>query len=338
VDVPQVARQLKVSHVLEGSVRNAGGRVRITAQLIDGASGEHVWAERYDRDLNDIFALQDEISEAIVKALKLKLLPQEKRAIEQRGTTDAEAYKYYLLYFDSQVEDGLKEAEQALALDPNLAEAHAAKARVLNLRARYPEARVEIDRALALDPDSYEGNREAAIYAAAMHDNAGAIRHFEKAAELNEHEYYAAGMAIGFYSAAGDVEGKKSAAQRALTRVEKLLVNEPDHGSALAFGVAALMGLGEAERGREWIERALLVDPDNINMRYNLACSLIAEAGAVEEGLDLLASVMERVQQASINWMKVDPDLNKVREHPRFKAMIAAAEARLAAEGKDGAQ
>src|SRR6185295_18869953 len=97
VDVPQVARQLKVSHVLEGSVRKAGGKVRITAQLIDGATGEHVWADRYDRDLEDIFAIQDEISKAIVGALKLKLLPEEKKAIEQRGTTSAEAYNLYLL-------------------------------------------------------------------------------------------------------------------------------------------------------------------------------------------------------------------------------------------------
>ena len=96
VDVPQVARQLNVSHVLEGSVRKAGGRVRITAQLIDGATGGHVWAERYDRDLTDIFALQDEIAEAIVSALKLKLLPQEKQQIERRGTSNLEAYDLYL--------------------------------------------------------------------------------------------------------------------------------------------------------------------------------------------------------------------------------------------------
>src|SRR6185312_1613726 len=70
---------------------------RITAQLVDGATGGHVWAERYDRDLNDIFALQDEISQAIVAALKLKLLPEEKKAIEQRGTTNPEAYKVYLM-------------------------------------------------------------------------------------------------------------------------------------------------------------------------------------------------------------------------------------------------
>ena len=79
------------------SARKAAGRVRITAQLIDTKNDVHLWAERYDRDLNDIFALQDEISEAIVKALRLKLLPEEKRAIETRGTTNAEAYKLYLM-------------------------------------------------------------------------------------------------------------------------------------------------------------------------------------------------------------------------------------------------
>ncbi|MDP9198311.1 MAG: TIR domain-containing protein, partial [Pseudomonadota bacterium] len=97
VDACDIARKLGVSHILEGSVRKAGGRVRINAQLIDGASGAHVWADRYDRELDDIFAIQDEISIAIVDALKLKLLPQEKKALEQRGTSSAEAYSLYLL-------------------------------------------------------------------------------------------------------------------------------------------------------------------------------------------------------------------------------------------------
>src|SRR5580700_4809706 len=97
VDILKLARELKVGHVLEGSVRKAVGRVRITAQLVDGASNDHVWAERYDRDLNDIFALQAEISEAIVKALKLKLVPEEKKAIEQRGTDNVDAYNLYLM-------------------------------------------------------------------------------------------------------------------------------------------------------------------------------------------------------------------------------------------------
>ena len=97
LDVAQLAKQLNVTHVLEGSVRKAGDRVRINAQLIDGEAGDHVWADRYDRDLTDIFAIQDEISKAIVSALQLKLLPKEKKAIESRGTSNAEAYNLYLL-------------------------------------------------------------------------------------------------------------------------------------------------------------------------------------------------------------------------------------------------
>jgi TolB-like protein len=96
VEVPQIARQLNVTHVLEGSVRKSGTRVRITAQLIDGSMDAHVWADRWDRDLDDIFALQDEISRAIVAALKVKLLPAEKAAIDDRGTTSLQAYDKFL--------------------------------------------------------------------------------------------------------------------------------------------------------------------------------------------------------------------------------------------------
>ena len=135
VNVCDVARQLGVSHVLEGSVRKAGGRVRINAQLIDGATGGHVWAERYDRDLDDIFAIQDEIGEAIVAALKVKLLPQEKKAIEQRGTENAQAYNLYLLarqywvtgnHGDIRREERvMRISSRAVAIDPYYARAWA---------------------------------------------------------------------------------------------------------------------------------------------------------------------------------------------------------------------
>ena len=144
VDVLQVARQLKVSHVLEGSVRKSGTRVRITAQLIDGARNDHVWAERYDRDLDDIFALQDEISEAIVKALKLKLLPEEKKAIEQRGTTNPEAYNLYLMarqYYasgndgDSRRDEAIvRMCSRATEIDKNYARAGAVRQTLTFLR------------------------------------------------------------------------------------------------------------------------------------------------------------------------------------------------------------
>ncbi|HXZ68053.1 MAG TPA: TIR domain-containing protein [Alphaproteobacteria bacterium] len=124
-DLLQVARQLKVSHILEGSVRKSGNRVRITAQLINGATNDHVWAERYDRDLADIFALQDEISEAIVSALKLKLLPEEKQAIEDRGTKSLEAYDLHLRGNSAYAQMGYENAaratklfREALLLDP----------------------------------------------------------------------------------------------------------------------------------------------------------------------------------------------------------------------------
>jgi adenylate cyclase len=128
VDIPQVARQLKVSHVLEGSVRKAGNRVRITAQLIEGETGGHVWADRYDRDLNDIFALQDEIAREIVKALKLKLFPEEQHAIEHRGTNNVEAYDKYLraralagTMGPVELMRAVEIYREALALDPGFA-------------------------------------------------------------------------------------------------------------------------------------------------------------------------------------------------------------------------
>jgi adenylate cyclase len=94
--VQEVAKHLGVNFVLEGSVRKAGSRVRVTGQLINGKDGGHVWADRYDRDLTDIFAIQDEITHAIVEQLKVKLLPQERKSIAQAPTDNVEAYTYYL--------------------------------------------------------------------------------------------------------------------------------------------------------------------------------------------------------------------------------------------------
>jgi adenylate cyclase len=379
VDVPQVARQLKVSHVLEGSVRKAGGRVRITAQLVDGATGGHIWAERYDRDLNDIFALQDEISQAIVAALKLQLLPEEKKAIEQRGTTNPEAYKLYLMarqysitgnfgsahrseviirlcrraieidpnyarpwalmagaqiklrfFFGREGDDGLTAAERAIELDPNLGEAHAAKARVLAQNAHLDDARREMEIALRLDPESYDVNVAAGQLYYQMRQFDEAILHFEKAATTVETDFSAAGMLVSCHAAIGDKEGARRAARRALERCEKIVAVEPDNGSAMGFAVGALAALGEAERAKEWAERALLLDPDNVNLRYNFACSLITDLHDYDAALDMLGSRFETMGIEVLNWVKSDPDLDPVRDDPRFKAMLAAAEARLA--------
>jgi adenylate cyclase len=96
VDVKQVGRDLGVRYVLEGSVRKAGNRVRVTGQLIDAVNGAHIWAERFDRDLTDIFAVQDELTKEIIAALKVKLTPENKNRLARRGTIDVEAYNLFL--------------------------------------------------------------------------------------------------------------------------------------------------------------------------------------------------------------------------------------------------
>jgi TolB-like protein len=156
VDLPQVARQLQVTHVLEGSVRRSGDRVRITAQLIDGATNDHVWAERWDRDLSDIFALQDEISQAIVAALKLSLFPEEKKAIEGRGTASVEAYDLFLRARALTHQMGAANIDwavglfrQALAIDPDFLPAWEELRLALALTLVYaPERRPEVMHAL----------------------------------------------------------------------------------------------------------------------------------------------------------------------------------------------
>ena len=192
VRVTEVARELNVSHVLEGSVRKSGGRVRITAQLIDGAAGDHVWAERYDRDLTDIFAIQDEISSAIVGALKLKLLPQEKKAIEQqRGTSNPEAYDLFLMareywvsgnYGDSRRDEIIvRLCRSAVEIDPGYARAWALMALVqADMRYQGTGGREDgiaaAEKALQLNPDLAEphGAKAKIFTLQGRHDEASA--------------------------------------------------------------------------------------------------------------------------------------------------------------------
>lgn len=170
MDVQEVATALGVTHVLEGSVRKAGSRVRITAQLIDAKTGGHVWAERYDRDLSDIFAIQDEISKAIVAALRVTLLPDERRAIANRGTSNADAYNLYLLARRHWVEFTLGDVRreeavirvclQATAIDPDYADAWAlvalAQAELRFWHGRDENALPAAERALSINPDLAE--------------------------------------------------------------------------------------------------------------------------------------------------------------------------------------
>jgi adenylate cyclase len=378
MDVKEVAATLGVSHVLEGSVRKAGERVRITAQLIDGKAGDHVWADRFDRDLTDIFAIQDEISKAIVAALRVKLLPDEKKAIETRGTSNIDAYNLYLMarqhWITGSVGDirrdesvvrictqalsydpnyaeawalmalaqaqlrlwhgkdvnALPAAEKALSINPHLAEARCVKAQTLEELGKLPEAQKEIDEAFRLDPESWEVNREAARLTFRQGRIGEAIPYFEKAASLMQNDWHNPLMLITCYQGVGDEAGVRKAALRTVERAENAIAKDPSNASALAAGANALALLGETGRAHEWIDRALLLEPDNLMMRYNLACALAAHLKDNDRAIDVLQPYFEGMPSPTpIKHLGVDPDLDGVRNDPRFKAMLAATKQRL---------
>lgn len=376
----KIARELNVTHVLEGSVRKAGTRVRINAQLIDGIAGDHIWAQRYDRDLTDIFAIQDEISKAIVAALELKLLPKEKKALEHRGTSSAEAYNLYLMarelwvsgsfgdirrdetivriceqataldpgyakawalmalaqtelrFWHEKPEDALSTAERALALDANVPEAHCVRARYLSELERFDEANEQIAIALKLDPDSWEVNREAARLIFRQGRIKDSIPFFQRAVDLMDTDYNNANMLLCCYAGLDDQDGQQRAARIALERVESVVAKEPTNGSALAVGANALATLGHHDRAKEWIQRALLVAPDNLTMRYNLGCMYSAQLHDADAAISVLTPFFERIRSVShLSHSDVDPDLHSIRDDPRFQKMVDAAKARLAA-------
>ena len=378
IDVKEVARTLDVSHVLEGSVRKAGSRIRISAQLIAGDTGRHLWAERYDRDLTDIFAIQDEISHAIVDALELKLRPQEKKAIEARGTSNAEAYRFYLMarqqwiggtfgdvkrdeaiaricqqavqldpnyaeawglmaiaqaelrFWHGKEANALPAAEHALSIRPDLPEALCVKARYVEEQGDQEEANALIDAALRGNPESWEVNREVARMLFRHGNFVEAITHFEKAGSLMESDWHNPSMLITCYHSTGDEAALKKAAKTALERAERAVAQDPTNGPALAVGASALCMFGDEERARDWIGRALLLDPDNLSMRYNLACSLACELGDPEAAVDTLQLFFEKVNSPMhIRHLEVDPDMNPIRDDARFKDMLATAKKRL---------
>jgi adenylate cyclase len=372
--VGDIGRQTKATFVLVGSVRKSGERVRITAQLVNAANEAQVWGERYDRDLKDIFALQDEISKAIVAALKLTLLPEEKRALEQRATTNVKAYKFYLMARQFSVmgnerhqdtivrlckraveldptyaapwatmavtlwdmhrrsateEDGQEAAHRAIALDPKLADAHAALGAARQGQGQFELGLDACTAALRLDPDSYEGNRIAGMCLVPLRRYEEAIRYLEKAAEVVDTEFTAASLVVQCYAAKGNHEGELNAARKALLRVEKVITAEPDHGRALGYGAGMLATLGETERAKEWIERGTLVDPTNTIQHFNFVCALV-RLNEHDAALDLLANVIDKASTGLFVWLENDTDLDPLRGNPRFVQLFEQSKARFA--------
>jgi adenylate cyclase len=365
VNVQEVGRELGVAYVLEGSVRKAGGRVRVTGQLINSTNGNHIWAERFDRELTDIFAIQDEITHAIVEQLKVKLHPQEQKSIAQAPTDNVEAYTYYLkgrdflnrrskrylqlarqmfakaveldpmyarayagmadcdsyLYMTYHekvaMEKVLATTEKALALDPNLAEAHASRGVALSAGQRYEEAKDEFEKALALNPDSYEAHYFYARsnFAQGKVDRAAAL--FERAAEIKPDDYQVPCLLVGIYKSLGRRQDAKNAARKGVELAERELILHPEDSRPAQLGAGAWFLLGEKERAREWTARSLTIDPDDLVAQYNAACSY-SRLGDIDTALGLLEKCLPNLGHEKVNWAKYDSELDPLRRHPRY--------------------
>lgn len=372
VDLVSAARQLGVAYVVQGSVRKAGNRVRINAQLIEGATGGHVWADRYDRDLTDIFAVQDEITRMIVEQLKVKLLPEEMDAIEQTHTLNVEAYSHYLRgreyhhiaskanllmarqYYSRAAEldpsyarafasmavcesrlmsqfgmpipadDILSIANKALAIDQDLAEAHAARGIALAVGNNRSEAVPAFERAIALDANNHEAHRFYAEFRVTSGDFAAAAVHFIRALEIKPDDCNTPLMLVNVLQSLEREDEARKYGQLGIKRAEKELKLHPENANIACLGATVLAYLGERERAIDWLSSALAVDPDDSNIQYNAACtySLLGEA---DKSIDLLETWLSRVGTEMKLWFKNDSDLAPIRDHPRYGRLLELA-------------
>lgn len=322
-DIRKVSRELGVRYVLEGSVRRAADRIRINAQMIDGTTGGHLWAERYDRGLEDIFAVQDEVTRNIVNALRVKLTAGEEERRESRAKVDPEAYdllvrsRQSILQFNSvSSSEARNMLERGIAIDPGLAAAYASLAIIAltdfinqwngatpdNLTRAFDLAHKAID----TDDAEPRGHHALALALAWMRRLDEAERAAERAIELDPNSADA-------YTALGgirDFQGRHEDALALFTRANRL---DPQFDLSLHFLGRALLSLGRFDEAEIAFKRRLTLAPRSDMTRFYLAC-LYGRIGRHEEARRYWREVLEVNPNFSIDHLKrtlpyQDPDL-----------------------------
>jgi adenylate cyclase len=305
VKVQGVGQELGVSFVLEGSVRKAGSRVRVTGQLINAKDGGHVWADRFDRDLTDIFAIQDEITHAIVEQLKVKLLPQEKKSIAQAPTDNVEAYTYYLRgrqflqrHSKSYYQLARRMFSKAVELDPMYARAYAGIADCDSFLALQYHEGVAIDsilatsaQALTLDAGVAEAHASRGLALSLAQRYEEAMGEFEQAIRLDPNSF----EAHYFYGRACFAQNRLEQAAALFERAAEL---KPDDYQSVAFLTMIYRSIGRereidaaARKAVERAEQELTVHPENPRPAY-LGANCLLLIGERDRAMEWLSRAL----------------------------------------------
>jgi TolB-like protein/Tfp pilus assembly protein PilF len=290
VTAPEIGRALNAAYVLAGTLRRAGSRLRITAQLLETRSGTSVWAKRYDREMKDVFEVQDEIAQNIAGALQVALTDTEKKAIEKIPTADIRAYDCYLRgrqFFHQFRRKGFEYArqmfERAIEIDPQYARAYAGIADCCSFLYTYWHGSQEnLDaadtaslKALQLDPDSAEAHASRGLAISLKKDYESAAKEFETAIRLNPKLF----EAYYFYGRACKAAGKAEEAIRLFEAASRV---NPDDYQAPSLLANALEGLPNRHddavaayrRSLDIVERHIEMHPDDARALYLGAGSL----------------------------------------------------------------
>jgi serine/threonine-protein kinase len=337
-DLRSVAEKLGVQSLLEGSVRKAGNRIRITAQLINAADGLHIWSERFDRELDDIFEVQDDIARTIASRLKTQLEP--KTALVKPPTTDLQAFDLYLRgrHFWEQRGPGLVKAlqcfEGALARDPNYALAHAGVADVYNLLAFYgamrpreaiPKARAAANRALEIDPDLAEAHTALGFTVQVYDWDAIASEKLFRRAIALKPTYVTARIWLASSLVAQRRSREAVECDEEAIRIEPLSLFAHVH---LAWMLALDDRLDESEKR---IQHALEIGP-NFLMAHWLAGQFSIAQGRFDEGVAFLESASDMSGRAPFMLGTFATALAVVGRSEESRAILHELETRSRAE------
>ncbi len=313
VDIKEMGRRLGVRHVLEGSVRKAGARVRITAQLIDAQTGGHLWAERFDRELADIFAVQDEVTRRIVDVLKVRLTAPEHSRREQRGRVNAEAYDYavrgrrsLLQFTPESAKESRVLLERALEIDNRFAPAYANLALVHFQEfvdgwnepgdEHLKRGKELVNKALEADPGEMLAYQTLALLNLWGRDYEAAQRAAERAIELGPNfgeAFLALGQVLDFTGHHGD----------AIEAFERALRLDPEFGLIVHFLGRAQLSMGRYAEAEQSFKRRLALNPRSDMTRLYLA-SLYGSIGRHDEARQVWDEMLAINPQFSIERLR----------------------------------